>query len=227
MKQENLAEGYDHLTGHRTGDSDICGEIHTGASWDQARSYFCGNNKDKMPTALIVFGDKSHLDLHGSLATIPMTFTLSCFNRDARGRKEFWRPFAYLPNLSYGGQKIKSRDSVVDKHTCLTAALYSLVQISQNGGISVTMNGRQVTGKVWIHYLIGDIVGNNRWAGHYQHGEGCPYRDCFCPPRNMANPNPTCTDVSHFDVEGARMRKAMAKRGSANTRALKKYQSTT
>ena len=31
------------------------------------------------------------------------------------------------------------------------------------------MKGCRVTGKVWIHYAIGDIMGNNRWAGHYQH----------------------------------------------------------
>ena len=82
------------------------------------------------------------------------------------------------------------------------------------------MNGRQVTGKVLIHYAIGDIVGNNLWAGHYV-GASCPYRDCFCPPENMENPNPKCTYVSHIDVEGARLRKAMAKRGSANRNALK------
>ena len=101
------------------------------------------------------------------MATISLIFTISCFNRDARGRKDFWRPFAYLPNLSYGGQKIKSRDSVIDEHTCLTAALDSLVQISKNGGISMTMNGHQVMGKVWIHYAFDNFVENNRRAGHY------------------------------------------------------------
>ena len=94
MKEENLADEYNYLTGHRTEDGDIYGEIHIRESWEKARNYFCGNNNDNMPIALIVFGDKSHLDLHGSLAIIPLTFTLSCFNRDARGRKEFWRPFA-------------------------------------------------------------------------------------------------------------------------------------
>ena len=103
MKEENLADGYNHLTVQRTDDGDICGEIHTGESWEQARSHFCGNNNYNMPIALVVLGGNSHLDFHGSLATIPLTFTLSCFNREARGRKEFLRPFAYLPNLSYGG----------------------------------------------------------------------------------------------------------------------------
>ena len=70
-------------------------------------------------------------------------------------------------------------------------------------------------GKVWIHYTIGDIVGNNRWAGHYV-GASCSYCDCFCSPANMANPNPTRTYVSHIAVEEARLRKAMVKCGSEN-----------
>ena len=86
----------------------------------------------------------------------------------------------------------------------------------------MTMNGHQVTGKVWIHDAIGDIVGNNRWAGHYV-GASCPYlSQSLLPPENMANPNPTCTYVSHIDVEGARLRKAMVKRGSENRNALKR-----
>ena len=111
MRPENMADGYDYLTGRSTNTSDVCGEVHTGDSWERARHYYCGEEEKNMPIALIVFGDKSHLDLHGSLSTIPVTFTLSCFNRDARGKTQFWRPFAYIPNLSYGNQKVTARDS--------------------------------------------------------------------------------------------------------------------
>ncbi len=42
-----------------------------------------------MPIALVIIGDKSHLDLHGSLSTLPIIFILSCFNQDSRNKEEF------------------------------------------------------------------------------------------------------------------------------------------
>ncbi len=45
-----------------------------------------------MPIALIVFGDKTHTDLHGTLAVTPLTFTLTRFNKSARNNTAFWRP---------------------------------------------------------------------------------------------------------------------------------------
>ncbi len=34
-----------------------------------------------MPVGIIVFGDKSHTDLHGTLSLTPIIFTLTLFNR--------------------------------------------------------------------------------------------------------------------------------------------------
>ena len=62
-----------------------------------------------MPIALILFGDKTHTDLHGTLAVTPLTFTLTCFNRSARNNTAFCRPLAYIPNLSYGKNKADKR----------------------------------------------------------------------------------------------------------------------
>ena len=58
-----------------------------------------------MPVALIVFGDKSHTDLHGALSITPVLFTLNMFNRTFRNNSNAWRPLAYIPNLSYGKNK--------------------------------------------------------------------------------------------------------------------------
>ena len=40
-----------------------------------------------MPVALIVFGDKSHTDLHGMLALTPVIFTLTLFNQSAQNNQ--------------------------------------------------------------------------------------------------------------------------------------------
>jgi hypothetical protein len=49
-------------------------EIHTGNAWLPARDKVCNLNdyRDNIPVGLIVFGDKSHTDLHGALALTPI-----------------------------------------------------------------------------------------------------------------------------------------------------------
>ncbi len=79
MHPNNIAEEYDIFTGKGSQPDDVYGEIHTGDAWEPARQHFCGDDPSNMPLALVIFGDKSHLDLHGTLSTLPLTFTLSCF----------------------------------------------------------------------------------------------------------------------------------------------------
>jgi hypothetical protein len=86
-------------------------------------NFFCGDDPRNMPLALVIFGDKAHLDLHGTLSILPLTFTLSCFNEHSRTKSEFWRPLSFIPNLSYGATSSKNSskplDSVQDEHDCL------------------------------------------------------------------------------------------------------------
>ena len=86
MHPYNIAYGYDLLTGKSIGPNDCYREIHTGDAWEPARTYFYGDHtsNNNMPVALIIFGDESHLDLKCSLKTVPIMFTLSCFNPKAR-----------------------------------------------------------------------------------------------------------------------------------------------
>ena len=106
MNESNFAEGYNVFTGavsRNHPDNSKYREVHTGDAWEPARSRYCqpdDTRKPPMPVALIVLGDKSHTDLHGSLALTPVIFTLSLFNRAARNNTNFWRPFGYIPNLS-------------------------------------------------------------------------------------------------------------------------------
>ena len=138
MNETNIAAGYDIFTGNvdETLPENQCyGEIHTGNQWLPARDQYCSNNGenvDQMPIAMIIFGDKSHTDVHGSLSLTPITFTLSLFNRAARNTTNFWRPLAYIPNLSYGKNKADkraTRDKVQDEHRCLSVAFESIKDI--------------------------------------------------------------------------------------------------
>jgi hypothetical protein len=104
MQESNYAAGYNIYSGKKDishPHNKLYGEIHTGKAWEKARSHYCRKKYEFMPIALIVFGDKSHTDLHGALSVTPIIMTLSLFNRTASSRAAFWSPLTYLPNLSF------------------------------------------------------------------------------------------------------------------------------
>jgi hypothetical protein len=212
MHPDNLAEGYDIFTGKATGPCLHYGEIHTGDAWEPARKHFCGDDyTSNMPVALVVFGDESHFDQKGTLKTMPLMFTLSFFNQKARNDVRFWRIIGYIPNLGYGATtkedsrlihtKTPATHKLQNEHNCIAAVLEPLVDISKRGGIRVTVKGKPVTAKVWIHFFIGDTSGNNRWLGHFNSGANIqhPYRDCACEIEDMEDPNPTCIYLTRDD----------------------------
>ncbi len=93
MVDTNFAEGYDVLTGGvdvNNPSNDKYEEVHTGHAWIPARDRYCSNPQGPtMPVGLIVFGDKSHTDLHGTLSLTPIIFTHTLFNQTARNNPGF------------------------------------------------------------------------------------------------------------------------------------------
>lgn len=176
----------------------LYGEIHTGDSWVPALTQQCGTNGVFMPVALVLFGDKSHMDLHGLLSVEPVSFTLSLFNRSARNLPHFWRLLGYIPNLSAGMGEANctlASDKVQNLHHCLSFVFKSLRDIHRRGGIRTTVMGRNVHIKVWVHLIIGDMEGNNKWLGHYPGnniGIKRPYRDCHCSFSDLGRAMPNC-----------------------------------
>ncbi len=124
MTDSNFAKEYDVLTGV-VDMNNPCnlkyGEVHTGDTWLLARNRYCTVTKQPtMPVALIVFGDKSHTDFHGTLSLTPIIFTLTLFNRLACNNTRFWRPIGYIPNLSYAKgveDRQLTKDKIQDKRT--------------------------------------------------------------------------------------------------------------
>jgi hypothetical protein len=84
MVDTNFADGYDVLTGDIDVNNPTNGkyrEEHTGDAWIPERDRYCSNPQGPtMPVGLIVFGDKSHTNLHGTLSLTPIIFTLTLFN---------------------------------------------------------------------------------------------------------------------------------------------------
>ena len=201
MKKENFADGYDIFNGdvdenHQS--NKYYGEIHTGDEWIPARDKFCRPGTVDMPVSLVIFGDKSHTDLHGALALTPIIFTLTLFNQRCRNDPKFWRVLGYLPNLGHGKNKSNKTPTVKkiqDEHDCLSCVFESVRMIHRNGGFRANVLGKDVRVKIWIHYFIGDTEGNNKWLGHYSGNKSQvyrPYRDCSCSFDELSNHNPTC-----------------------------------
>jgi hypothetical protein len=98
MSNTNFVEGYNVLTGDVDNNNPCnqkCGEVHTGDAGLPARDRLCANpNHPTMPVGLIVLGDKSHTNLHGTLALTPIIFTLTLFNRTSCNNTRFWNRLA-------------------------------------------------------------------------------------------------------------------------------------
>ncbi len=64
--------------------------------------------------------------------------------------------------------------------------------------------------KIWIHYFIGDIEGNNKWLGQYlgnRDGVQRPYHDCKCSFEDLKNMNPNCVYITLDDIQQDNIRK--------------------
>ncbi len=154
-----LQKGYNVLTGEVENHpaNNKYGEVHTGDAWLPARNRYCQNKTD-MPVGLIVFGDKSHTDLHGALSLTPIIFTLTLFNRAAQNDSKFCRPIGYIPILGYRRgtpNKTHTRDKIQGEHSCISFAFQSLKNINKENGFQFVVLGYTVHVKAWIHYFIG------------------------------------------------------------------------
>jgi hypothetical protein len=152
MNKTNSAEGYNVLTGEVDNHSanNKYGEVHTGDAWLLARDRYCQNKTD-MPVGLIVFGNKSHTDLHGALSLYPIIFTLTLFKRAAQNDSIFWRPIGYIPNLGYGrgtSNKTHTIDKIQDEHSCISFSFQSLKNMNKENGFQCVVLGHTVSVKV-------------------------------------------------------------------------------
>jgi hypothetical protein len=217
MTDTNFAEGYNVLTGEvdiNNPYNSKYGVVHTGDAWLPARNRYCVlNERPTMPIVLIVFRDKSHTDLHGTLSLTPIIFTLTLFNQLAYNNTRFWRPLGYIPNLLYGkgvADRRLTKDKIQDEHTCLLCIFQLLCKISNKGGFNLVVLGQDVCVKVWVHYFIGDTKGNNKWLGQYpgnREGVQQPYQDCNYTFDSLKETNPTCVYITLQDVHEGKRKK--------------------
>jgi hypothetical protein len=150
MCTENFAANYDLFTGQSTSMSPLLDEIHTATIWDAACKKYCGNNPNAFPLALVCFYNKTHSDLHGSLACSPFICTPAFLNRECRNDDSNYMVLGYIPNLGYGKRKAKIQTPTMrlqDEHDCLALITKQIIQVQENDGFWTTVMGKKYVSK--------------------------------------------------------------------------------
>jgi hypothetical protein len=150
MRVENIAANYDPFTRKSTITNPPLDEIHTGTIWDAACKHYCGNDPNAFPLALVCFYDKTHTDLHGSIACAPFICTPAFLNRDCRTDDSNYMVLGYIPNLGHGNGQAKRQTSnmrLQDEHDCLALITKQIIQIQTNGGFWTEVMGKKYVSK--------------------------------------------------------------------------------
>ena len=231
MQKSNFARGLDIFTGKPNAEGHAAAaqgafidEIHTGSAWGPALQRYCGDDDHYFPCGLIVFYDKSHFDRHGALALAPFMITCSLFNVAARGNRNTWGVWGYVPNLRLGTSNDNPANPSVklqDEHACIAAILSQMEDILKQGGIPMNIMGRDVVVRPWIHMMVGDIEGMNGALGHFNNSGNRrvkrPYRDCKCSYSDLGSSSPDCQYVTRAEVLAAKQE------GEDATRMISKH----
>ncbi len=156
MRKENFAPDYDIFTGQATSPITHIDKVHSGSLWEPARHWYCGDDPNAFPLALICFYDKTNTDVHGSLLCAPFIVTSSFLIIEGRNDDANYMVLGYIPNLGLEKgtkQAVSSTMKVQDKHNCLHLRTEQIKKIHQEGGFWTTIIGGQVCVVVWIHFV--------------------------------------------------------------------------
>ena len=156
---------------------------------------------------MILFYDKTFVDLHGSLACSPVIMWPTFFKQECQNKLKFARVLGYVPNLTLGkgGSSVQtSSQKVQDEHNCLKHIFDQITKIHNDGGIKTNVMGRQVTFQNWIHLITGDTTGHNDLCGHNNSSSSnLPIRNCGCTWDVLDKPDPVCQFTTLRELEDA------------------------
>ena len=190
------------------------GDIYTGAAISEGIEMFVPpkdlyphEGVHVRPFPIIMFIDKSHTDLFGSLAVTPIMWVPAFLNYRCRMKQGVWRVLAYLPPLnvgkgshagkldidvhSEGAQRRtvgyrpqEAKKKLMDLHTCLEVGLRSFKKAAKRGFLHRDENGVLFHYYPFISAIIGDTSGNNELTCHYNCSGNskisCPSNSCQC-----------------------------------------------
>ena len=100
------------------GDRGIFDDFQSGSVHCEAHRRYCTGPTDIL-NEILIFIDKSHLDVKGKHTLEPVMFTMDLFKRELRNQPGAWRPIGYLPNLDKLCPHASPDEKLKDYHLCL------------------------------------------------------------------------------------------------------------
>jgi len=158
MQPKHFAPDYDIFAGKLTSPITHYREVNTGDSFETDCAKYCGHDPYNMPFPMILFYDKTYVDIHGSLACSPIIMWPTFFNQQCRNMLKFTGVLGHVPNLSLGKSKStrqKAKDKLQEEHDCLRPIFNQIKEVYEKGGIKTKVMGRDVKVVIWIHIIRG------------------------------------------------------------------------
>ncbi len=171
MKAENLVVnqgvGSNPFAKYVSPDGRI-GEINSGSWYSDTHDMMITNEEVEFLCPIVIYLDKTFIDVKGRYQMEPVVFTLSIFNQKLRNQSHAWRHLAYMAHAAYLtiAQKAMISSSSVEGQSMrnyqaqLAVALSSLIESQTGGGFQthLTLIGltRLVTVKTPVVFFVGD-----------------------------------------------------------------------
>lgn len=150
--------------------------------------------------SLVLFIDSVSVGDYQKLSQTPVMFTLSCFTREQRRHKRYWRVLGYLDytNQVQSDNKFTGYEPIAELHEALKVCFAELYYLQKNGFHWNLNSGNAVESyciKIPIQLIIADVAGADplcgRSSGHLAHMKGrC--RDCYLELQDVDQPYHIC-----------------------------------
>jgi len=208
------------------------GDLYTGSAMTEGlRNHFKDIKKPLgvtliRPLPVTFFIDASHVDLHGSLTTTPISYSLGVLPRHLRNQHGYNKNLAYIPNLKVGQGKYHDKADLVaylsgksrrkrgdkrtpsargklqDYHHLLNIAFQSFRKCCEKGILldQSYMGKERVLYIPFVLLVMGDTSGNNDLTCHFNNSGQLESATlnymCLCKPRKMLETPPRCVPIT-------------------------------
>ena len=179
-------------------------DFSTGSVHVNAHERYCVGPTDIL-NEILLFIDKSHLDLNGKHTLEPIMFTMCLFHRKLRNLAKAWRPMGYLPNLDKLCPHASADDKLQDYHYCLRIILSELSLLQKKGGIDwdLCLDGATTTRcrfQIPVNCILGDTAGHDTLCTKVKNRSstscGSCCRSCYCEYKDLGDP--FASEKMHF-----------------------------
>ena len=170
MTEKNLIFKQNPLEDPNEYEKEFINDINDGDCYKSAYNLYCGNKSTDVLCPLILFIDKTHIDVKGNLTLEPVCLTLGIFNQDTRNKEDSWRIVGFIPSTNQiSNQKLQSYEKQIDYHAMLEVILAPLIQIQKTNGIAWDLSyGSKIYNvvlKIPILFVTGDSEGQDKLVG--------------------------------------------------------------